>query len=181
MVAGKVCLSPTNGTVLDLIHLPPLSVPWHQNTYCRIKQQHKALLKTLHAQYLSTSSGACILKNPSMYLSEAFLFFCLVIPIPINQVCPVSSSPGLGRANNCWTPWIICRRKSSSSQGEGWGALCTLTDFCGRMSCVRHPFRLVCTHSIYKCHPPLQHDHIKPSQTDYCRHITHVNWQISFY
>lgn len=43
-----------------------------------------------------------------------------------------------------------------AAQAGGRGALSclhTLTDSCGRMSCVRHPFRRVCTHSIYKCHP----------------------------
>lgn len=57
-------------------------------------------------------------------------------------------------ARRCNLPAHVCIflllvRKQPLQQPGGWGAV---TDSRGRVSRVRHPFRGVCTHSIYKCH-----------------------------
>lgn len=143
----------TNGTVSELLRLPSLSMPWHQNTGWRIRRQREAPLKTLHSQYLSACSGAYVLKRPPMYLSKSFF-------VSNYKAQLLRCSYQSGVYSWCWKSprrWSSCSNGHSRGVGGrvGCGALClnTLTDSCGRMSCVRHPFRRVCTHSIYKCHP----------------------------
>lgn len=111
--------------------------------------------KTLQSQYLSTCSGAHVLKKRLMYLSKAS--FSLITrfnncTVPINQGC----IPGVGRAHSAaGLPGQVEATDGAWRREVGWGSLRlnTLTDSRGRMSYARHPFRRVCTHSIYKCHP----------------------------
>lgn len=181
---GRWGVSPpaTNGTVSELMHLPSLSMPWHQNTDWRIRRRREALLKTLHSQYLSACSGAYVLKKPPMYLSKAS--FCLITKlnycaVPINQVW----KPGVGRAHGAAGLPGQANRHSCGGEGGGGGVVSVSTLWLIPMAgCLVWGIHLdECAHTAFINVIPGQHDHIKPSQTDYCRRITHVNWQISFY
>lgn len=160
LITTEVMCSPpaTNETLSKLMSSSP-SPPWHQNTGWWIRRRLEALFKTLHSQSLSACSGARLEEVINVFIKIFFILSnCQLQPVPLVHSYQSGVYTWHGKSPWCFsTPWSRYSRCSS----QGWGVHClnTLTDSCGRMSCVRHPFRRVCTHSIYKCHPWPQWPH----------------------
>lgn len=153
---------------------------WHQNTDWRIRQQCEALCKTLHSQYLSAVfRGICLPTAINVFIKS---FFFLITSL---RLCYSYQSDAWPRWSPCTVglpaPTVVKLQQWKRVGCGVWGSLSALW-LIPVAGCLVWGIHLdECAHTAFINVIPGQHDHIKPSQTDYCRRITHVNWQISFY